>query len=76
MGRNINTTLIIDNVEANFKLNPNHGYHIKNFEGEEDDEELVYLQIELINMIENNPDDIGQYMPILRENMNKRFIGE
>ena len=76
MGRNIKTTLIIDNVEANFKLNPNNGYHITNFEGEEEDEELLYLQTELLNMIENNPDDVGLYMPTLRDNMNKRFISE
>lgn len=64
--------MIVDNVEANFKINPNHGYHIKNFEGEEEDEELYFLQIELIKLVEQNPDNIEDYIPILRYNMNNR----
>lgn len=72
IGRDIKTTMIVDNVEANFKLNPNNGYHIKNFEGEEEDEELLYLQKELIALIEFNPEDIRDYIPILRNNMLNR----
>ncbi len=72
LGRDIKKILIIDNVEGNFKFNPQNGYNIKNFEGEEDDEELYYLQKELINLAESSPDDVRQYMPILREKMIKR----
>ena len=72
IGRDIKTTIIIDNVEANFKLNPDNGYNIKNFEGEEDDEELIHLQKELIALIETNPDDVREYMHILKANMENR----
>ncbi len=61
--------LIVDNVEGNFKFHPESGYNIKNFEGEEEDEELYYLQKELLQMVEESPDDIRKYMPTLRENM-------
>eukprot|EP00340_Litonotus_pictus_P003797 CAMPEP_0170521752 /NCGR_PEP_ID=MMETSP0209-20121228/7129_1 /TAXON_ID=665100 ORGANISM="Litonotus pictus, Strain P1" /NCGR_SAMPLE_ID=MMETSP0209 /ASSEMBLY_ACC=CAM_ASM_000301 /LENGTH=218 /DNA_ID=CAMNT_0010808807 /DNA_START=60 /DNA_END=716 /DNA_ORIENTATION=- len=72
LGRNIKTTLIIDNVEANFKLNPDNGYHIRNFEGEEEDEELYYLQKELITMVEKSPVDVRDYMNVIRINMDNR----
>lgn len=62
----------MDNVEGNFKYNPQNGYNIKNFEGEEDDEELFYLQKELINMVQVKPKDVRDYMPILRQNMLNR----
>lgn len=61
--------LIVDNVEGNFKFHPENGFNIKNFEGEEEDEELFYLQKELLQLIEESPDDIRKYMPTLRENM-------
>lgn len=64
--------MIVDNVEANFKLQPDNGIHIKNFEGEEEDEELYYLQKELLLMIENNPDDIRDYLTKIRQSMNNR----
>ena len=72
LGRDIKLTIIVDNVEGNFKFTPENGYNIKNFEGEEEDEELCYLQRELIRLVESNVDDVRLYMPILRENINIR----
>lgn len=69
LGRDITKTLIIDNVEANFKLTPDNGYHIKNFEGEEEDEELIFLKKELLKLAESNVDDVRTFIPKLRNNM-------
>jgi CTD small phosphatase-like protein 2 len=74
LGRDMKRMIIIDNVEGNFKYQPQNGYHIKNFEGEEDDEELMYLQKELINMINHDPDDVREYINLLRTNMIQRDI--
>lgn len=71
IGRDITKTLIIDNVEANFKVTPDNGYHIMNFEGEEEDEELIFLKKELVKLAESEVEDVRNYIPILRKNMNE-----
>ena len=43
LNRDLKKTCIVDNVEDNFQLQPSNGLNIKNFEGEEDDNELEYL---------------------------------
>ena len=61
--------IIIDNMESNYKLQPDNGFNIKNFEGEEEDNELLYLQRELIDLALLKLDDVTQYIPTIRYNM-------
>ena len=39
--------IIIDNVKENYQLQPTNGLHIKNFEGDENDNEFNELKEEL-----------------------------
>jgi TFIIF-interacting CTD phosphatase-like protein len=64
--------LIIDNVEANFKLQKENGIKIKNFEGDENDNELVELIDDLKYIVDSNCTDVRDYLHIVREKMEKR----
>lgn len=43
LGRNLKTTLIIDNLESNFRLHINHGIAIKSWYGSSGDNILQKL---------------------------------
>lgn len=47
IGRDLTKTLIVDNLKENFRNQPKNGIHIRDFLGEEDDEELEYLASDL-----------------------------
>jgi CTD small phosphatase-like protein 2 len=47
LGRDLNRTLIVDNVKENFCLQPENGLHISNFLGDEKDNELRKLSKDL-----------------------------
>lgn len=53
LGRDLNKTIIIDNVKENFKRNPENGLQIKNFLGEENDTELLEIIKDLKSNIIN-----------------------
>ena len=79
MGRSIEKVIIIDNVEDNFKLQSENGLNIKNFLGEEDDNELFDLMPDLISKIFNidivlsNEEDVRIPLRSIREKMKKRY---
>ena len=64
--------IIIDNVAENYRLQKENGINIKNFEGEEDDTELIDLINDLKNIVENNVDDIRKGLPEIILKMNLR----
>jgi CTD small phosphatase-like protein 2 len=49
LGRDLDKMIIIDNVEDNYQLQKENGLNIKNFLGEEDDNELNELLPDLIS---------------------------
>jgi CTD small phosphatase-like protein 2 len=49
LGRDISRILIIDNVADNFDLQRDNGLNIKNFLGDENDNELIHLSEDLIS---------------------------
>lgn len=49
LGRDIRKIIIIDNVKENFQWQPENGLNIKNFEGEESDNEFNLLKDDLIS---------------------------
>ncbi len=61
--------LIIDNVSENFQLQPHNGIHIKNFEGDENDTELIDITLELITIPKMKIDDVKKYIPKIRQGM-------
>ena len=73
LGRDLKKTIIIDNSSENFSLQPKNGLHIKDFIGDENDNELDCLKEDLINMIKNNPDDIRDCLSEIQKKMDNRL---
>lgn len=69
LGRDLTKTLIIDNVAENFQLQSSNGIHIKNFEGDENDTELIDLTLDLITMPKLKIDDVTRFLPKIRHAM-------
>ena len=71
IGRNLNRTLIIDNLADNFKLQPNNGIQIGTWTDDMKDTQLNDLNIILTQIIENKPNDIRIIIKKLNEEINK-----
>ena len=72
LGRDLKNVIIIDNNSCNFGLQPKNGLLIRDFEGDENDDELDYLKDDLIKLVNSNPDDVTNYLPNIQNDMNKR----
>ena len=72
LGRCLTKTLIIDNVADNFKLQKENGIHIKNFEGDENDNEFLEISEDLKNIVKFEI-DVRDALPKIREKMNQRL---
>ena len=68
LGRDIKKVCIIDNDKNNFKLHEENGIEIKDFIGQQDDNELDLLGDLLMTIIESNLDDIR---PLIKDINNK-----
>ena len=71
LGRDIKKVCIIDNDKNNFKLHEDNGIEIKEFLGEQDDNELDLLGDLLMSIIETNYDDIRPVIKDIRNKMKK-----
>ena len=71
IGRDIKRVCIIDNDKNNFKLHVENGIEIKEFLGEQDDNELDLLGDLLMSIIESNADDIRPIIKDIKNKMNK-----
>ena len=71
IGRDIKKVCIIDNDKNNFKLHEDNGIEIKEFLGEQDDNELDLLGDLLMSIIESNLDDIRPVIKDIRNKMKK-----
>ncbi len=60
LGRNLKTTLIIDNLESNFRLHSNHGIAIKSWYGSNGDNILQKLESLLLKMVKEFPEDLRE----------------
>jgi len=70
LGRDINKTIIIDNVKDNFQLQKENGLHIKDFYDDVNDTELIDILPDMINLAtRENQDDIRPCLRELREKM-------
>ena len=74
LGRDLSKIIIIDNLEENYQLQPNNGLNIIDFEGDENDNELIYLMQDLLNLVRKPGLDVRNELDIIRRNMRKRYI--
>ena len=61
----------LNNDKNNFKLHVDNGIEIKEFLGEQDDNELDLLGDLLMSIIESNADDIRPIIKDIKNKMNK-----
>ncbi len=71
IGRDVKKVCIIDNDKNNFKLHEDNGIEIKEFLGEQDDNELDLFGDLLMSIIESNSDDIRPIIKDIKNKMNK-----
>ena len=71
IGRDLSKVCIIDNDKNNFKLQNDNGIEIKEFLGEQDDNELDLLGDLLMSIIDSNLEDIRPVIKDIRNKMNK-----
>ena len=58
LGRDLDRTIIIDNIAENFDLQPENGIHILSWFNNPSDTELFKLQPFLKSIVENNVQDV------------------
>ena len=74
LGRDLGKVIIIDNIEENYKLQSNNGLNISDFEGDENDNELIFLMKDLLNIVKIPGLDVRNELNFIRINMQKRYI--
>ena len=68
VGRDLNTTLIIDNIAENFCFTtPNHGIECSDFTGGFEDTELTVLKDFLLKMAQNDVPDVSKVISQYRD---------
>ena len=73
LGRDLNKVIIIDNIEDNYKLQPDNGLNIIDFEGDENDNELQYILKDLLEIVQYPGKNVIDELPRIRKNMQKRY---
>ena len=73
LGRDLTKTIIIDNIEENYSLQPKNGLNISDFEGDENDNELNYLLEDLLKIVSREGLDVTFELDEVRKNMQKRY---
>ena len=73
LGRDLKKIIIIDNIEDNYAFQPNNGLNIIDFEGDENDNELQYLLIDLLEVVSEPGKNMLNELPKIREKMQKRY---
>ena len=72
IGRDLGRTIIVDNLEDNFKLQPNNGIHIWTWLDDMKDTQLEDLGKILIDLVSKNPSDVIPIIKKLKEDINKK----
>ena len=73
LGRDISKMIIVDNIEENYYLQPENGLNISDFEGDENDNELVFLMNDLLDIVKKNGVDVRKMLPDVRKKMQRRY---
>ena len=72
IGRELGRTIIVDNLEDNFKLQPNNGIHIWTWLDDMKDTQLDDLGKILLDLVSKNPSDIRPIIKKLKEDISKK----
>lgn len=72
LGRDLNKTIMIDNMPENFKLQPNNGLWIKTWNEDIKDLELLHLEKLLKDIITLEPQDIRVCVKKIKDEVAKR----
>ena len=73
IGRDLGRTIIVDNLEDNFKLQPNNGIHIWTWLDDMKDTQLDDLGKILKDLVSKNPNDIRPIIKKFKEDVNKKM---
>ena len=73
IGRDLGKTIIVDNLEDNFKLQPNNGMHIWTWLDDMKDTQLDDLGKILKDLISQNPSDIRPIIKKFKDDINKKM---
>ena len=73
IGRDLGKTIIVDNLEDNFKLQPNNGIHIWTWLEDMKDTQLDDLGKILKDLISKNPSDVRPVIKKFKEDINKKM---
>ena len=73
LGRDLSKVVIVDNIAENFQRQPNNGLHIIDFEGDENDQELLYLLEDLVQLFSQPGIDVREHLGDIREKMKSRY---
>ena len=73
IGRDLGKTIIVDNLEDNFKLQPNNGIHIWTWLDDMKDTQLDDLGKILKDLVSQNPSDIRPIIKKFKEDINKKM---
>ena len=73
IGRDLGRTIIVDNLEDNFKLQPNNGIHIWTWLDDMKDTQLDDLGKILKDLVSKNPSDIRPIIKKFKEDINKKM---
>lgn len=66
IGRDLNRTVIIDDIQENFSKQPENGVRMPSFHGGAQDKKLLDLAQFLLKVISVSPENIKPYLPQLR----------
>ena len=72
IGRDLGRTIIVDNLEDNFKLQPSNGIHIWTWLDDMKDTQLDDLGKILKDLVSKNPSDIRPIIKKFKEDVNKK----
>ena len=73
LGRDLSKVVIVDNICENFQRQPDNGLHIIDFEGDENDQELLYLLDDLVQLFSQPGIDVREHLGDIREKMKSRY---
>ena len=73
LGRNLEKIIIVDNIEENYQLQPDNGINISDFEGDENDNELEYLLVDLLEVVSVPGKNVINELPKIRKKKKKRY---
>ena len=72
LGRDLKKVIIVDNLPESYCLQPKNGINVIDFDGNENDDMLIYLQKDLIKLVKNHPEDVRPFLKEIQIKLNKR----